>query len=806
MPSNTGASESARMGNDAGAKPSLRHQTAKSLKPTDKAYTDNHGGALNNRNDGRLAPLKFSGSHQIHHGKNKVMEAADLVKYMSNLPCYLQHAENDAIRVKALNFGVLNWGHLERWNSKQKTETVGRTEVHSPSSSDFSTSSFSSFGSSTVSGRSDYETCSLTLRKQYPSSNFHLNSSNEEGHSQVLDEKHTKPNVAFNHLRTVPIKHQFTGRDCLDLKLKSEKSKESDSKVFLHRTNQAPGLGTSCSNLTAAAKGKMETSEDQSRASDVDRLTEVNRKSFSEDFLFSSPRVPRSCPLPCSSQGGECSAREIGSPVDVQGIEISSKLGRSIPNSGQTPSITSKGKDSARHYASASFDITQRDKGNACSRGKASSLRRILDPLLKHKVSNHLHFNVADETDSTSKPPSHVVLASTCGTRNLSKASPSSFMSPPVRRKQNSLSCLSLDKLGSLQDDRLAASSMHALLQVGCKNGLPLFTFTFNDTEILAATMRKVYFPGKNDFNCIYTFYSVHFVQKTSEGRVNQGSNSKTQEYQSNIIGRMKVTCCPKPTSRGSKDHVIMREFVLTNAGQRSVADEALDLPPNYELAAIVVEVPNETMDRLDSSRQNGYGHGKSDVALNKGLPLEENSCYEVENQQIGSSVKNLRFPRIVAILPSGLHGLPGADRVPSPLIDRWKFGGSCDCGGWDVGCALTILANRDKPSKLSCKAHCSLNNTHRVDLSIQGGDHENKHVFSLVAFKEGLYMVDFNASISLLQVFSICIAILHNGKPVKQSEVCNLLDGRMKTPTKVIGETPSTYAPDPPLSPVGRV
>lgn len=66
--------------------------------------------------------------------------------------------------------------------------------------------------------------------------------------------------------------------------------------------------------------------------------------------------------------------------------------------------------------------------------------------------------------------------------------------------------------------------------------------------------------------------------------------------------------------------------------------------------------------------------------------------------------------------------------------------------------------------------------------------------------------MVDFNASISLLQVFSICIAILHNGKPVKQSEVCNLLDGRMKTPTKVIGETPSSYVPDPPLSPVGRV
>lgn len=728
MPSNTGPPESAKMGNYAETKMSSRHQTPKSPKHTDQACSDEHGGAKKNRDDGHLAPLKFSGSHQMRQDKNKVRKAEDLVKYMSNLPCYLQHTEKDAIQVKALNFGVLNWGHLERYNYQQKRATVGRTEVHSPSSSESSTSSFSSFGSSTVSGRSDCDTFTLIQRKQLPSSSFHLNSSGKEGHSHVLDEKHSKRNVAFNNLRTVPIKDQSAGRDYSDLKLKIEMKKVSDSEVILHRTCQAPEMGTLCLNSTVTEKVQIEA-PDQFRASDDDSPTEENLKGFSEEshlqFATSSAYVPLSCPLPCSSQIAEWPASKVISPVDAQGIEIPCNLGRSIPNSGQTPAIKSKGKGSARHYASASFDITQRDKGNACSRGKASPLKRIIDPLWTRKVSNHLHFDEAHESVPTCKPPSCEVPASTCGMNNLSKPGSNSVICQPVKRKQNSLSCLSLDKLGSLQDDKLASSSMHALLQLGCKNGLPLFTFTYNDTEILAATMKKVYIPGKNDFNCIYTFYSVHIVQKRSEGRINQGSNSKTQEYHSNIIGRMKVACYPKPTSRESKDHVVIRECVLTSTERMSVAVEEMDLPPNYELAAIVVEVPNETVDCLNGDGQNGYDNRKSDVVLTKGLPLKENSCYEAENLQTRSSVKSRRLSSIVAILPSGVHGLPGADGVPSPLIDRWKSGGSCDCGGWDVGCTLTILANQDRPqpSKTlsSCKAHCILNNTdHQVDLFIQ--------------------------------------------------------------------------------------
>ncbi|KAJ0259614.1 Uncharacterized protein HA466_0059390 [Hirschfeldia incana] len=45
-------------------------------------------------------------------------------------------------------------------------------------------------------------------------------------------------------------------------------------------------------------------------------------------------------------------------------------------------------------------------------------------------------------------------------------------------------------------------------------------------------------------------------------------------------------------------------------------------------------------------------------------------------------------------VLPSGSHTLPKDGDAPLPLIERWKSGGSCDCGGWDIGCKLRVLSN----------------------------------------------------------------------------------------------------------------
>ena len=150
----------------------------------------------------------------------------------------------------------------------------------------------------------------------------------------------------------------------------------------------------------------------------------------------------------------------------------------------------------------------------------------------------------------------------------------------------------------------ISTSTKQAYLRVSWKDGVPLFTFSITESEILAATKK----------NEIYTFYSVlESRKKLSGGWMKQGSK---KELVSEVVARM--TLSPTQSSR---------EFVLLGSDLSS------------ELAAVV-------------QRSNGV---------------------------------------MAVILPRGIHGLAVTGR-PAPLIERWRTGGKCDCGGWDIGCPLTIL------------------------------------------------------------------------------------------------------------------
>lgn len=78
-------------------------------------------------------------------------------------------------------------------------------------------------------------------------------------------------------------------------------------------------------------------------------------------------------------------------------------------------------------------------------------------------------------------------------------------------------------------------------------------------------------------------------------------------------------------------------------------------------------------------------------------------------------------------------------------------------------------------------------------------GEKETNHIFSMTAFKEGVYTVDFWASISSLQAFAMCIATLHINKPTTLSE--------LHCPVEAQGSEEQTVLQvgDRPLSPVGR-
>lgn len=89
-------------------------------------------------------------------------------------------------------------------------------------------------------------------------------------------------------------------------------------------------------------------------------------------------------------------------------------------------------------------------------------------------------------------------------------------------------------------------------------------------------------------------------------------------------------------------------------------------------------------------------------------------------------------------------------------------------------------------------------------------GVQENQPALSLAPFKDGIYSVEFNSSLSVLQAFSICIAVLDSRNLCEFSEFreskATVQDDGTSDPNQTEGEVPARYASYPPLSPVGRV
>ncbi|KAL0333241.1 UNVERIFIED_CONTAM: hypothetical protein Sangu_1480300 [Sesamum angustifolium] len=177
----------------------------------------------------------------------------------------------------------------------------------------------------------------------------------------------------------------------------------------------------------------------------------------------------------------------------------------------------------------------------------------------------------------------------------------------------------------------------------------------------------------------------------------------------------------------------------------------------NKEVAAIIVESSSEVLNVGDSSDKSQLNN-------------ERERQQSVPNATLDTEKK--KSNGMVVILPGAPHGAP-IKGTPSSLISRWRSGGSCDCGGWDVGCNLRILTNTRKGSK-------TLEASDRVDLSVQGGS--SKPVFSLEPFR--------------------------NGEQSDTKQTPNAIAGsdQMKKANTFQGHGPAEYVTCPPLSPAGRI
>ncbi|XP_030476207.1 uncharacterized protein LOC115693369 [Syzygium oleosum] len=887
--------------------------------------------------DARAICQNTSGNQRKQFFKGKVTKDDELVKHMKNLPGYLQSMEKGKnLQGKALNVGVLDWAHLEKWkpspNCDFRRGRFSSSLYGSDKSSNIPKGSFNlpsdarteilaqksklqasaSFGLSQcprpanrkvmrtqdaeyVSNFTFDEKMKKKLASTYESSEGnHSNIKHKTGRTEEgkrIASGTNNPSNSKNRRNFRSSKENFRGFDARVVKKVAEIPQPVSTENYVEQENTS-GIGASSSSESGklnvsmiAKKDEINEKVDGLRDSDIhldyksssgkqtnivlllpkrfpkSNLAEmsqqndiirvpaqsscrVNQNSSSGSLLSEDhstelcPEIPYSCPLPshdtthCEilhqaamlspdssphfpsvkkltdiSSEVKCGRKHRSSSalvnqnlaanlkiLELEAAEMESRRGSSSSPSRRFSFSLGRMRKSfsfkenasvpqlSSTYVSAKsgpvgtgdapcLDISSHEKVNAPTRGRSSPLRRLLDPLLKSRSAN-----------------SHSLA------ENIT----------PFKGKLHSMSPRPITANELLVVEKHDESKVQALLQLTIKNGLPLFKFVVdNNSNILAATMKDSPPSGKDGAGRSYTFYSVNEIKKRG-GWMGQGSKVKRGDFEYSMVGQMQVTdkTFSHLAAESFGEHTITREFVLSGARQADA--ELPDFLPNRELAAAVFKIG------ADSFRCDGE---QADCCKNSSDCNPEDSLLEHNCDCKFANLNHKPCP-VTVILPGGVHGLPNKGE-PSPLVYRWKSGGSCDCGGWDIGCKLRVLSNQNAFSNTPNSKACSISDC--LELFVQGEAQLRSPIFRLAPFRKGIYSIEFDSSISLLQAFSICVAVLScltssdpsEGDCSPEISTVGELALNRKVPMKapsVIKQGRAKYAPFPPPSPVGRV
>ncbi|CAE5956523.1 unnamed protein product [Arabidopsis arenosa] len=156
------------------------------------------------------------------------------------------------------------------------------------------------------------------------------------------------------------------------------------------------------------------------------------------------------------------------------------------------------------------------------------------------------------------------------------------------------------------------------------------------------------------------------------------------------------------------------------------------NLPTNLETLAVVVK--QETLEE----EIGGWG-----LKFLKRSPMVQRTNDATETETSTSSMISMNV-----VISSGVHG--GPEDGPLSLIERWKSQGKCDCGGWDLGCSLTLLKGQPRKDQF--------------ELLKEGSKHETSGL-KIVNVSGGVYLVQFEAKLTSLQSFAIALAFIHSQK-----------------------------------------
>nr|VDD21444.1 unnamed protein product [Brassica rapa] len=275
----------------------------------------------------------------------------------------------------------------------------------------------------------------------------------------------------------------------------------------------------------------------------------------------------------------------------------------------------------------------------------------------------------------------------------------------PLRRLLDPLLMKPKGSISPNQDEKKKQSRTRALLQLTIRNGIPLFQFVVDDDNhnnksrsILGATMKSSASSYKDEDSAKYcTFYSVNEAKKKKSGSwLIHGHKDKQQQdrFVYNVIGEMRLCNSDITELKPENISYATRESVLVDETEEQVKGRK-------EVAAVVIKKGETTV-----------------------------------------------------IIPGGVHSIPEKGE-PTPLIRRWRSGGCCDCGGWDVGCKLHVLSNNN-----TLFLH-GFDQTFTLFDQQEESDKTSGPVLAMRELKTGMYRVEFGSFLSHLQAFFVCVTAL---------------------------------------------
>ncbi|GFP99311.1 hypothetical protein PHJA_002075200 [Phtheirospermum japonicum] len=389
---------------------------------------------------------------------------------------------------------------------------------------------------------------------------------------------------------------------------------------------------------------------------------------------------------------------------------------------------------------------------------------------------------------------------------------------------------------------------LQGILKTENKNGVPFFEFSVKSPEDVCYVAKT--WKVDNALTWVYTFHSLHNKRKSNaSGWGFKDHNNR----ESSMVGQMVMSCylCTELKGAGAFNDSMVTEYVLYDIAQsrRSVSSQdnascspditkvpllsdceksnkgriinhsqpmaVSELRPELETAAIIMRAPFEKRESLKFKS----GDSKMDLC-------------RVEGTKGGIYDNSSRGGTMHVVVPAGNHSLPSVEsRGPSPLLDRWRLGGGCDCGGWDMACPLDVFGNPN--FRVAEGQPLMMDGRDPAKLFVQGRKDNDVPAFTMRAIEEGKYAVDFHAQLSSLQAFAVCVSILHaaeastsvgheQSKQMLQSdslrvfaeeEIKNLIDAISEEDKILKGsynKKEEVLAPsfvlNPPFSPIGRV